>query len=57
MKIVHVVYSMEMGGAESLVAQLCRMQRAHGHEVSVLAQATLGTLASACERTASVSTS
>ena len=44
MRIVHVVYSMEMGGAESLVAQLCRLQRAHGHEVSVLAQAKLGTL-------------
>ncbi len=44
MTIVHVVYSMEMGGAESLVAQLCRLQRAHGHEVSVVAQANLGTL-------------
>ena len=44
MKIVHVVYSMEMGGAESLVAQLCWLQREHGHDVSVIAQATLGTL-------------
>ena len=44
MKIVHVVYSMEMGGAESLVAQLCRLQRSHGHQVSVIAQANLGTL-------------
>ena len=44
MKIVHVVYSMDMGGAESLVAQLCRLQRAHGHDVSVIAQANLGTL-------------
>jgi glycosyltransferase involved in cell wall biosynthesis len=42
MKIVHVVYSLEMGGAEMLVAQLCRMQRAKGHEVSVCAYARLG---------------
>lgn len=44
MKIVHVVYSMEMGGAESLVAQLCRLQRRFGHEVTVFAQSNLGTL-------------
>ena len=44
MKIVHVVYSMEMGGAESLVAQLCRLQRSSGHEVTVFAQSNLGTL-------------
>lgn len=44
MKIVHVVYSMEVGGAESLVAQLCRLQREHGHDVTVIAQAKLGVL-------------
>ncbi len=42
MKIVHVVYSLDMGGAEVLVAQLCRMQRANGHEVSVCAYSRLG---------------
>ena len=44
MKIVHVVYSLEMGGAEVLVAQLCRLQRANGHTVSVCAYSTLGAL-------------
>ncbi|HEU4636907.1 MAG TPA: GT4 family glycosyltransferase PelF [Edaphobacter sp.] len=44
MKIIHVVYSLEMGGAEILVAQLCRLQRAHGHDVSVIAYSNLGTL-------------
>jgi glycosyltransferase involved in cell wall biosynthesis len=47
MKIVHVVYSMEMGGAEMLVAQLCRLQRANGHEVAVCAYSALGTLGGA----------
>lgn len=42
MKICHVVYSLEMGGAEVLVAQLCRIQRAHGHDVSVCAYSKLG---------------
>ncbi len=42
MKIVHVVYSLELGGAEVLVAQLCRMQRANGHQVSVCAYSSLG---------------
>jgi glycosyltransferase involved in cell wall biosynthesis len=44
MKIVHIVYSLEMGGAEILVAQLCRLQRANGHDVSVVAYSNLGTL-------------
>ena len=44
MKIVHVVYSLEMGGAEILVAQLCRLQRANGHDVSVIAYSNLGAL-------------
>ena len=44
MKIVHVVYSLEMGGAEILVAQLCRLQRTNGHDVSVCAYSNLGPL-------------
>ena len=44
MKIVHAVYSMELGGAEMLVAQLSRMQRDAGHEVSVCAYSKLGPL-------------
>lgn len=44
MKIVHCVYSMEMGGAEMLVAQLGRIQREAGHEVIVCAYSTLGPL-------------
>ena len=44
MKIVHAVYSMELGGAEMLVAQLGRIQRAAGHEVTVCAYSTLGPL-------------
>lgn len=35
MKIVHLVDTMEMGGAEKLVAQLCRHQRQEGLEASV----------------------
>jgi glycosyltransferase involved in cell wall biosynthesis len=42
MKIVHVVYSLEMGGAEVLVAQLARIQRANGHDVSLCAYSKLG---------------
>ena len=44
MKIVHVVYSLEVGGAESLVMQLARLQRSRGHEVSVICQSRLGVL-------------
>ncbi len=44
MKIIHVIYSLEMGGAEILVAQLCRLQRQHGHDVSVIAYSNLGPL-------------
>lgn len=44
MKIVHAVYSMEMGGAEMLVAQLGRMQHAAGHDVTVCAYSKLGPL-------------
>ena len=42
MKIIHVVYSLEMGGAEVLVSQLCRIQRAAGHDVSICAYSKLG---------------
>jgi glycosyltransferase involved in cell wall biosynthesis len=44
MKIAHVVDSMEVGGAETLVAQLCRLQRAEGHDPRVYAVLTLGPL-------------
>ncbi len=42
MKIAHVVDSMEVGGAEVLVAQMCKRQRELGHEPCVLAVAALG---------------
>jgi len=35
MRIAHVIDSMEVGGAEAVVAALCRLQAAAGHEVSV----------------------
>lgn len=44
MKIAHVVDSMEVGGAETLVAQLCRLQREDGHDPSVYAILSLGPL-------------
>ena len=44
MKIVHVVYSLEMGGAEILVVQLCRVQRSNGHDVSVCVYTSRGPL-------------
>jgi L-malate glycosyltransferase len=44
MKIVHVVYSLEMGGAETLVAQLCRVQRSNGHDVSICVYTNSGPL-------------
>jgi len=47
MKIVHAVYSLEMGGAEVLVGQLCRSQRAAGHDVTVLAYSKLGIIGEA----------
>jgi len=34
-RIAHVIDSMEVGGAEAVVAALCRLQAAAGHEVSV----------------------
>lgn len=44
MKIAHIVDSMEIGGAETLVAQLCRQQRNDGHDPSVFSILTLGPL-------------
>jgi glycosyltransferase involved in cell wall biosynthesis len=44
MKIAHIVDSMEVGGAETLVAQMCRLQREVGHEPRVYAIAALGPL-------------
>jgi len=44
MKIAHVVDSMEVGGAEMLVAQMCRLQREQGHAPSVHGLAVLGDL-------------
>ena len=44
MKIAHVIDSMEVGGAETLVSQMCRLQREQGHDPSVFAVATLGPL-------------
>jgi len=47
MKIVHMVYSLEMGGAEVLVKQLCTSQRSNGHDVSVIAYSKLGVVGDA----------
>jgi len=44
MKIAHVVDSMEIGGAETLVSQMCRQQREQGHDPCVYALAKLGAL-------------
>jgi glycosyltransferase involved in cell wall biosynthesis len=44
MKIVHVVDSMEVGGAEMLVSQMCQFQRAQGHVPCVYAVSALGLL-------------
>ena len=44
MKIAHVVDSMEVGGAETLVLQMCRLQREQGHDPCVYAVTALGPL-------------
>jgi glycosyltransferase involved in cell wall biosynthesis len=44
MKIAHVVDSMEVGGAETLVSQMCHLQRAQGHTPCVYAVSVLGVL-------------
>jgi len=44
MKIAHIVDSMEVGGAETLVSQMCRLQREQGHDPRVYSVAALGPL-------------
>lgn len=44
MKIAHIADSMEVGGAEMLVLQMCRLQRELGHDPRVYAVAALGPL-------------
>jgi glycosyltransferase involved in cell wall biosynthesis len=44
MRIAHVIDSMEVGGAETLVMQMCQLQREQGHEPCVYAIAALGAL-------------
>lgn len=44
MRIAHVVDSMEVGGAETIVSQMCRLQREQGHDPCVYAVAALGAL-------------
>jgi glycosyltransferase involved in cell wall biosynthesis len=44
MKIAHIVDSMEVGGAETLVSQMCHLQREQGHEPCVYAVGELGPL-------------
>ena len=50
MRIVHVVDSMEVGGAEVLVADLCRLQQEQGHDVSISCLFRRGLLGEALER-------
>jgi glycosyltransferase involved in cell wall biosynthesis len=44
MKIAHIVDSMEVGGAETLVSQMCRLQREQGHDPCIYAVGPLGPL-------------
>jgi glycosyltransferase involved in cell wall biosynthesis len=44
MRIAHVVDSMEIGGAETLVLQMCHLQREQGNDPCVYAVASLGPL-------------
>jgi len=44
MRIAHVVDSMEVGGAETLVSQMCHLQRDEGHDPRVYAIGNLGPL-------------
>src|SRR5258705_13962585 len=50
MVIAHVIDSMEVGGAEAVVAALCRLQHAAGHTVSVHCLHEKGTVAEELER-------
>ena len=44
MRIAHIVDGMEVGGAETLVSQMCHLQRDQGHTPCVYAVAALGAL-------------
>jgi glycosyltransferase involved in cell wall biosynthesis len=44
MKILHIVDSLEVGGAEVLVSQMCQLQREQGHDVAVYAVGALGAI-------------
>jgi len=44
MRIAHVADTMEVGGAEMLVSQMCRLQREQGHDPCVYAVGNLGPL-------------
>jgi glycosyltransferase involved in cell wall biosynthesis len=44
MKIAHVVDCMEVGGAETLVSQLCQLQREQGHAPRIYAVGAIGEL-------------
>jgi glycosyltransferase involved in cell wall biosynthesis len=44
MRIAHIVDSMDVGGAEVLVSQMCRWQRARGDEPLIFAVSRLGAL-------------
>ncbi len=50
MNIAHVVESLEVGGAEVLVATLCHLQHASGHDVAVHCLAQAGPLARQLEQ-------
>lgn len=43
-KIAHIVDSMDVGGAETIVAQMCRLQRDQGHNPRIYTVANLGAL-------------
>jgi len=47
MRILHAVYSLEMGGAEVIVAQLARLHRSQGHDVRIACYSKLGVLGEA----------
>ncbi|MGA9129961.1 MAG: glycosyltransferase [Terracidiphilus sp.] len=44
MRIAHVTDSMEIGGAETLVSQICRLQRQMGHDPRIYPVGSLGPL-------------
>ena len=50
MKIAHVIDSMEVGGAETIVSQMCRLHREQGHSPTVYAVASLGALGEQMQR-------